>query len=260
MSQLLKAKVTTHRQISSGYYLLEFSGAELAETARPGQFVHVKCSRTTDPLLRRPVSIHDVNKDRGTVRLLYRVAGRGTELLSVKEPGERLDVMGPLGNGFQLPDPGEKVAVVAGGIGVAPLFFLLRQVAAAGNDVKVFVGARSCRDLLAVDDIKGLGVEIQLATDDGSAGHRGPVTELLARGLKNIDRIYTCGPAAMMKAVAGLAREYNIPTQVSLEERMGCGVGACLACTCKIKTPGGSSYKRVCADGPVFNAQEVAWE
>ncbi|MBO8136560.1 MAG: dihydroorotate dehydrogenase electron transfer subunit [Desulfotomaculum sp.] len=257
---LLNGKLITHKNIAGDYYLMEFKSHELAEAAGPGQFVHVKCGSTNDPLLRRPISIHKADKDKGIIALLYRVAGKGTRLLSLMEPGDLLDVMGPLGNGFQLPKPSEKVAVVAGGIGVAPLFFLVQLLVNAGNDVQMYIGARTSQDLLAVKDIKKLGVDVKLATDDGSAGYHGLVTDLLPEKLQKVDRIYTCGPFPMMKSVAYLANKYNVPAQVSLEEKMGCGVGACLACSCKIKINGESVYKRVCTEGPVFNAGEVDWE
>lgn len=258
MSLIINGQITKHYQVNKEYYLLEFNASELAKIAQPGQFLHVKCSSTTDPLLRRPISIHNVNRQQGTVRLLYKVAGRGTELLSTKQSGEYLDVMGPLGNGFNLTNK-ERVLVVAGGIGAAPLLFLVQELVSRGIAPDVFIGSRSANDLLAVADIEKLGVAVKTATDDGSAGYKGVVTELLTNQLDNVDMIYTCGPAPMMKAVAMLAKEYNIPAEVSLEERMGCGVGACLACTCKIKVDNGSTYKRVCADGPVFNAEEVVW-
>ncbi|MTI79781.1 MAG: dihydroorotate dehydrogenase electron transfer subunit [Firmicutes bacterium] len=259
MSLLINATILSNNQLNNNHYLMKFNSGQLAAVAKPGQFLHVKCGGTTDPLLRRPISIHSVNKDDGVVGLLYRVAGKGTKLLSQKKPGEILDVMGPLGNGFTMPNTAEKVAVVGGGIGIAPLYYLLQKMTAENITCKAYLGARTAAELLVVENIKKLGIDIQLASDDGSTGFHGPVTELL-KDAPNIDRLYTCGPLPMMKAVAQLAGERGIPTQVSLEERMGCGVGACLACTCRVKTAGDNQYKRVCADGPVFNAGEVVWD
>lgn len=266
MSLLLKAVVLEHRQISTGFYYMKIDVPPLAEIAKAGQFIHIKCGSTTDPLLRRPISIHSVDRLRGIISLLYKVSGRGTALLAQLQPNDQVDLMGPLGNGFNLPLPGSSVAVVAGGIGVAPLFFLIQELIEKGMTPEVFMGARCAEDLLVKDKISALGVPVNLATDDGSCGHKGTVTELLAprlnnNGLDKIDLLYTCGPLPMMKAVAILTALHNVNCQVSLEERMGCGVGACLACVCKIKVKNSdATYKRVCADGPVFNAGEVAWD
>ena len=257
---LITADIIKHYRVAPQYRVLEFAASELAAQAKPGQFVHVKCGSTHDPLLRRPVSIHRVNRMQGTVSLLYRIVGRGTELLSAKSQGEKLDVIGPLGNGFQLPPQRSSAAVIAGGIGIAPLFFLLSELVGRGCHPVVFFGARSGNDLLLTEEITALGVKLHTATDDGSRGHFGLVTDLLAGQITKFDCLYACGPLPMMKQVAQMGERNAIPTQVSLEERMGCGVGACLACACKIKTAGGSTYKRVCTDGPVFKAEEVAWD
>jgi dihydroorotate dehydrogenase electron transfer subunit len=259
MSLLINGLIVKQIQVASNYYLLEFTAPQLAQQAQPGQFVHVKCGSTSDPLLRRPISINSVNRQIGTVTLLYRLAGRGTELLASKQTGELLNVMGPLGKGFDISHPGGKVLLVAGGIGIAPLYFLLQELLVKGVKPLVFVGARTVDDLLLISEIKALGVTVEVATEDGSANFQGRVTELLPRELLDTDMIYTCGPTPMMQAVATLAQEKGIATQVSLEEHMGCGVGACLTCSCKIKAKVGSEYKRVCADGPVFNAEEVCW-
>ncbi len=256
---LITADIIKHYRVAPQYRLLEFNAPELADQAKPGQFVHVKCGSTHDPLLRRPISIHRVNRMQGTVSLLYRIVGRGTELLSAKKQGEKLDVIGPLGNGFQVSPPGSSAAVIAGGIGIAPLFFLLSELVGRGCQPVVFLGARSANDLLLTEEIKALGVKLHIATDDGTIGHFGLVTDLLADQITKFDFLYACGPLPMMKQVAHIGERNAIPTQVSLEERMGCGVGACLACTCRIKTANGSIYKRVCTDGPVFKAAEVVW-
>lgn len=304
MSLLINAEIVKHQQVATGYWLLEFLAPKLVAKAKPGQFVHLNCAvkhagtcLTSDPFLRRPVSIHRVDSERGTVSLLYKVVGRGTMLLSTKQAGDLLDVMGPLGQGFTLPTTDDRrlttgIAVVAGGIGIAPLYFLVQRLLDDQIMPVIYMGARSAADLLAVAEIKALGqkerghtttpspgthpkgrvrgtrkswngpinLDVYLATDDGSAGDHGLVTALLTAHWDNINLIYTCGPKPMMRAVALLAKEKNIPVQVSLEERMACGVGACLACVCQIKAENKTTYKRVCADGPVFNAEDVVWE
>lgn len=243
-----------------GYQLLKLHAPDIAYSAQPGQFLHVRCSDTFDPLLRRPISIHSVDRGKGTVSLLYRVAGRGTARLF---DFEMLDIMGPLGKGFALPPSDSGVLVIGGGIGIAPLFFLLEELSKKGTTVDVFLGASSAEHLLMVKDIKELGHRLQVATDDGSAGYHGPVTGLCPPDLVcRMDEVFACGPKPMLRALATILEDNNVPGQFSLEERMGCGVGACLACACKTRKSKQEefSYSHVCVDGPVFYASEVVWE
>ncbi|RJQ27737.1 MAG: dihydroorotate dehydrogenase electron transfer subunit [Peptococcaceae bacterium] len=232
---------------------------EAAGRAGPGQFVHVRCGFSADPLLRRPLSVHDVDRGEGTLTLLYRVAGRGTALLAGLEPGAGISLMGPLGRGFSLPEADLRVALVAGGIGVAPLYFLLKELVSRNFFVHVLVGAQTAEDLLLEDDFQSFGGRASFATDDGSRGYKGRVTGLLEPLLASgdIDLVYACGPPAMLKRVAGLLTGAGVPGEVSLERHMGCGVGACLSCVCKVRS---GAYRRVCADGPVFPVEEVVWE
>jgi len=267
MSQLLLAEITGNSNPAPNVYVLELYAPILAENARPGQFLHIRCAAGNDPLLRRPVSIHAVNRQTGQVRIMFQAVGRGTELLAGRQDGP-LDVMGPLGRGFtlgrerQTGDPGG-IIVVGGGIGAAPLFFLLQELAAANvaPRVKVLLGAKTAEQLLAVELAAALGFKVQIATDDGSAGLHGPVTGLLEKELKQpAEFVYACGPAPMLKAVCLLLDRAGVPGEVSLEERMACGVGACLSCVCPTREDGGEeNYRRVCVDGPVFNAAEVIW-
>ncbi len=260
MKLMTAAKVTNRKHIMPGYNLLRVHAPDIAHSSQPGQFLHVLCSDTLDPLLRRPISIHTVDKDRGTVSLLYRVAGRGTAMLS---DYEQLNIMGPLGNGFTLPPANSKVLVVAGGIGIAPLYFLLQKLSENGSVADVFLGASSAGHLLRIKDINELGHSVQVATDDGSSGYHGRVTDICSPDfISGLDMVYTCGPRPMMRALAKIIKKHNVPGQFSLEERMGCGVGACLACACKTRTghPEEFTYSHVCVDGPVFSASEVVWE
>lgn len=260
MSLNFTVEVMERKEVLPGYNLLTLHAPEIVSRARPGQFLHIRCSDTLDPLLRRPISIHAVNREEGTVSLLYRVAGRGTARLANLS---RLDVMGPLGNGFRLPSRNSRVVVVGGGIGVAPLYFLLQEMSAAGHRADVFLGARSSGELLAVSDIKNLGHRVQVATEDGSEGHHGLVTDIcipvIASGR---GEVFACGPRPMLRVLTKMLEKYNVPGQFSLEERMGCGIGACLACACKTRkdSPEGFTYSHVCVDGPVFSASEVVWE
>ncbi len=267
MSQLLQVEITGNSNPAPNVYVLELFAPNLAEIARPGQFLHIRCASGNDPLLRRPISIHAVNRQTGQVRIMFQVAGRGTELLVDRRDG-MLDVIGPLGRGFtlgrerQTDSPGD-IIVIAGGIGAAPLFFLLQELAAVNEAprVKVLLGARSAEQLLTVELVAALGYKIQVATDDGSAGQHGPVTGLLEEELRQqAEYVYACGPTPMLKAVCLLLSQAGVPGEVSLEERMACGVGACLSCVCPTREAGGEeNYRRVCVDGPVFNAAEVVW-
>jgi dihydroorotate dehydrogenase electron transfer subunit len=255
-------EVLRQEELASGCFRITFLSEEIAAAARPGQFLHVRVAPSLDPLLRRPLSVHAVNRQTGEVALLYRVTGRGTELLARKKKGDSLDVLGPLGRGFALPGPGRRAAVVAGGIGVAPLFFLLQRLAGAGNPADVLLGARSSKMLILEKEIRALGFFVRTATDDGSAGYRGAVTDLLAELLAQggTEMVYACGPVAMLAATARLLEKHGVKGQVSLEERMGCGVGACFSCACRVREGDGrESYRRVCCEGPVFWAGEVVW-
>ncbi len=272
-----KYRIVQNEETVPGHRLMCLHAPEIAAGAKPGQFLHVRCADSTDPLLRRPISIHRVRRDEGLLFMFYRLAGRGTSLLAAKKEGEEVDVLGPLGNGFELPGFGERVAVVGGGIGAAPLFFLVDEITAAihkhgaelaGEEdtaplaVDFYLGAATGSQLPSLNSFLVQGVRIHLTTDDGSVGYHGTVTGLLQQHLDeqtHIDRIYACGPVPMLRAIDELAICRGIPGQVSLEERMGCGVGACLSCACKIKSSSGDgfTYKHACSDGPVFDIGEV---
>lgn len=276
--QQLKAKIISNNKVSAdcGHCVLSLPG--LAGRALPGQFVNVKVSDGCEPLLRRPLSIHRASGK--NIELLYKVLGPGTKALSQKKPGEYLDLIGPLGNGlnYQLPITNYRLPIlVAGGMGVAPLVFLAEKLAeiqnpsrksgipqrttqgAGKSQILVLIGAKSKKDILCDKEFKKLGCDVKIATDDGSRGFKGKITDLLKYLLLTIDyrlsTIYACGPRPMLKALNTVAREYNIPAQVSLEEHMSCGFGACLGCVVQTK----SGYKRVCKEGPVFNASEIIW-
>lgn len=266
MSFLVEGVVLSNVKISAGCRRMELLAREAAAAALPGQFFHVRCADSLDPLLRRPLSVCLADRETGRVTFLYRLAGRGTNLLAQKKPGETVSLLGPLGRGFTMPGGEGRPAAVAGGIGIAPLLFLLKEMAGTGISADVFIGAISSDRLLAVDEITALGHAVELATDDGSVGHHGFVTDLFdkylkAKGAPRPVFVYACGPVPMMRQVSEISLRAGVPCEVSLEERMGCGVGACLACACKTKNTGGAfAYRRVCADGPVFPAEEVVWE
>lgn len=254
--------------------------SSLAQTAKPGQFVAVQVQDSAihsfDPLLRRPISLAEISPERDEITLIYRIQGRGTEILAQARCGERLSVMGPLGKGFSLPETGE-VWLVAGGLGVFPLYPLAQRALVQGLAVRLFWGGedRSFLESAGLAAWGSLGIPVYLSTLDGSLGEKGLVTKLLedqvirsAEGRKKDGlfsgggiSIATCGPRKMMQAVTEWAAGLSIPVQVSLEERMGCTVGACLGCICTVREQGGAVIrKKVCQDGPVFRGEEVVWD
>ena len=246
-------------------FRLSFLSKEIAREARPGQFVMIHPKKFSEPLLPRPFSIHRVQGNR--VDLLVRAAGQGTRQLCGLSAGEVLEVKGPLGRGFKL-DSEKDPILVAGGIGVAPLLFLADRLIKMKRSKTVapprlLIGAGSKKELLGLREFKEMGIRVQAVTEDGSFGRKGLVTDLLegmsAKGLERA-MIYTCGPQGMLRAVASWAAARKIPCQVSLEARMACGMGACLGCSVARPTDSGLSYAKVCQDGPVFEAQEVAWD
>ncbi|MFZ5633138.1 MAG: dihydroorotate dehydrogenase electron transfer subunit [Bacillota bacterium] len=258
-----KYLIIKQEELAPGHRLMCLDAPEIAYLAAPGQFLHVLCADGQDPLLRRPLSVHFADRERGRVYILYRVAGRGTAFLARRTAGDFADVMGPLGRGYTLPGCGERVAVVGGGIGAAPLFFLLGEIKKiyGGNTggVSVFLGAATADALPWARWVRDMGFPLQIATGDGSAGFAGTVIDLLReRGDRQFDRVYACGPLPMVKELAAAVGP-GPEVEVSIEERMGCGVGACLSCVCKVRAGEEDAfrYAHVCKDGPVFNLREL---
>ncbi|MFH0763405.1 MAG: dihydroorotate dehydrogenase electron transfer subunit [Candidatus Omnitrophota bacterium] len=254
----LKCRILENKKIAQGFYKMRVESPYLAKNSKPGQFIEVQCSDDTEPLLRRPLGVHRISK--GGIDLLYEVVGIGTALLSKKKAGEKIDLIGPLGNGFDIAASVGAAILVAGGAGIAPIMALAEKLSRTGRKVSVVMGAKKKSHLLCEGELKALGCTVKIATEDGSKGYRGLVTDLLrdmpAASCAPRAAIYSCGPAGMLKTVSKIAREKRIPCQVSLEEHMACGVGVCLGCPVKVK---GGEYKMVCKDGPVFNAEEIAW-
>ncbi len=253
-----KAPLVHRELIADGIVRLTMQAPEIARTAHPGQFVMVQVSDSMDPLLRRPFSIHQVTID-GTIQILFKVIGRGTALLAQLMPGDHIDCIGPLGRGFSF-DQKERLCLIGGGMGIAPLYFLAKRLLRTTETPErdfVFLGARNREELtLFADEFFDLGYTVKTATDDGSMGHHGFVTELLDPALPVVERLYTCGPFAMMKICADMAKGVGVHCQVSLETHMACGLGACLGCAV---TGAEHGYLHVCRQGPVFDAGEVAW-
>lgn len=246
--------ILTRKTLAREVYDYTVHCPEMAAVSVAGQFVHIRVAGHT---LRRPISICQVDRERGTLRLVFETKGSGTVELAKLAPGELMDLMGPLGNGFALLSPEKKAIVVGGGIGTPPMLETARHY---GKNATAICGFRSAAQVILEEDFAAAGCRVCLATDDGSKGQKGFVTDLLRErlGEEKADIIYACGPTPMLEAVAKVAAQFGVRCQVSLEERMGCGVGACLVCACKIARENGDpTYKHVCKDGPVFEAEEV---
>lgn len=247
--------VAAHQKVGELLYEMEIIAPQIAREAQPGQFVHLRPGSTNDPLLRRPLSLYDVNQKLGSITVLYKVVGRGTALLSQVNSREHVDIMGPLGKGFTLLSARKNTLLVGGGVGTAPLIYLARVLQEKGHSVKAAYGAASANEAAVFTrKFDELGVPAWSATMDGSLGYKGTVVGLLQEQLHfaKVDMIYCCGPEKMMEAVTAFARQHSIKGEVSLEEAMACGVGACLGCAHKLK-PEDNDYVKVCKDGPVFN-------
>jgi len=258
---LASGLIIKHRKIRDEYFEMEFIAPELAKVADPGQFLHLKVGEMGDPLLRRPISIADVNQEQGTITLLYRVVGKGTEILSRLPVEARIDLMGSLGKGFSFDDNHKNVLVIGGGIGVAPLVYLTRMLVSRGVHVQALLGAANSHHLLGKNRLQRLGAQVSCATEDGSLGIKGRVTDLIAEELANrkYDYYYACGPMGMLQALQQLGEALQIDGELSLEAHMACGIGACLGCAHPVKRSD-TTYAKVCVDGPVFPAREVIFD
>jgi dihydroorotate dehydrogenase electron transfer subunit len=256
-----KSQILSNRQIHDNYYQLQLKCNNGFEKAIPGQFVMLRLSENYYPLLRRPFSIHDVSQNEAgdyCVELLLKVIGKGTLALSQYLPGQWIDILGPIGNGFCFNDSVKNALLVSGGIGVAPMRFLAKCLLDNGTSCHVISGGRTDNDVLCTDIFHALGIDVSIYTDDGSAGTKGLVTDDLEMLIqKQIpDIVYSCGPQLMLSKVSEIAEKNNVACQVSLESHMACGMGACLGCAVQSKDLH-KTYYHVCADGPVFLANRV---
>ncbi|TCO68523.1 dihydroorotate dehydrogenase electron transfer subunit [Marinisporobacter balticus] len=252
MKDRLFCKVLENIEIASNIYKIEIEKVEMLQNIKAGQFLNIKCDDAL--LLRRPISISYVETDR--IGLVIRKSGKGTVVLCNKRKGEMLDVLGPLGNGFTIDEKEQRVIVIGGGIGTAPLLELVKRL--EGKDVTVLLGYKT--EPYLVNEFEEYVRDVKVATEDGSFGHKGYVTELFIEAIKenSAEMVYACGPEIMLKEVQRICSKYEVKSQISIEERMACGVGACLVCTCKVKAEEkGVKYVRTCKDGPVFSGEEV---
>jgi dihydroorotate dehydrogenase electron transfer subunit len=269
-------EVAENRRIARDTYRLRFNAPQIAERIVPGQFIMLRLAGSNDPLLGRPLALYDtVLDDAGRaigVDVVYLVVGKLTRKLAAIAPGQPLEVWGPLGNGFP-PQPAEYLLMVAGGIGQTPFLALAQEYLGRrrygspprsvppASRVTLCYGARNRDYLAGVEDFERLGVNVRISTDDGSAGHRGLVTDLLRSELaqnKAACRVVCCGPERMMEAVAEITQQAGVPCQLSLETPMACGIGICFSCVAKVREPaGGWDYRRTCVEGPVFDAAAI---
>lgn len=261
--------VLKNQRIKSLYFILWLHCPPIANQVKPGQFVMLKVSDGDSPLLRRPFSVyqsfpdgHPDIKKRGSLTILYKMIGKGTYKMTECEKGQKMELIGPLGNGFDLPTlpfSGNQI-LVGGGMGIASLFSITEAI--GGENLTVFIGGRTRQDILCVEDFKRLGSTVLIATEDGSLGTRGTVIDLFFSKMEKFktgekQSIYACGPMAMLEALAKRPTFKDLTCQVSLEARMACGFGACWGCV--IKTNRKTPYQRVCKDGPVFRLEEIVW-
>ena len=248
----LTTQIISNTELMPRVHLIWLQAPEIAATAQPGQFVMVRCGHSHDLLLRRPFSIHRT-VDGEQIAILFNVLGRGTEWLAQCHEGDYLDILGPLGKGFSLKPFSHNLLLVAGGIGIAPLVFLTEKGLSEGCSITMLLGA-SNSSLLYPRSMLSSSINLVTVTEDGSEGRKGMVTELIADFIDQADQIFACGPSAMYESIAAQNIRRKI-IQISLEERMGCGLGACYSCTIKTRL----GLMQVCRDGPVFDLDDILW-
>ena len=262
--------IVKNKRIKSLYFLLEIYCPPIVSQIKPGQFIMLKVSNSNSPLLRRPFSVytsypahHPDKGKRGCFTLLYKKVGKGTQKMTELKKGQGVDVIGPLGNGFTLPVPSSThIVLIGGGVGIVSLYPLAEAL--RGKPLIVLIGGRTREDILCVGDYKKLNSNIFIATEDGSLGYKGTVIDLFESRRKEFAKdnhysIYSCGPLEMLKGLAPAVKSEGIFCEVSLENRMACGFGACWGCVVKTNDPK-ASYQRVCKEGPVFNLEDIVWE
>lgn len=248
---LITAKMALAREI----YSFEIKCPEVAAIAVPGQFVHIRTGSFT---LRRPISICGIDREKGTLRIVFEIRGEGTAEIAQLNKGDVIDMLAPLGHGFTVDPSYKKVVLIGGGIGTPPMLPLAQFY---GEKASVICGFRNSAAVILQEDFAKSGAETILCTDDGSAGIHGFVTEPFLQMAEDggIDAVFACGPMPMLKGIAAVCKEKNIHCEISLEERMACGIGACLGCACRTVRNDEEYFAHVCKDGPVFNAEEVLW-
>lgn len=259
MGVKLDAELVKKEELIEGIYKFSVKAPEIANTAKAGQFLEIKVSDSEDTFLRRPISIFNIEKEEGIIEFIFQVKGKGTEILSKRNLGDKIDIMGPLGFGAFKVQEYKNVAIIGGGIGTYPLYELTKELKGKAN-LNVYLGFRDKSLVTCEKDFEEIGLnKLVVTTDDGSYKEKGYAINFMKKDIEEhmVDMIFACGPLPMLKAVREYAIENNIPCQISLEERMGCGIGACLGCAVKVISGKEPRYGHVCKEGPVFNAKDV---
>ncbi len=252
------ASVVENRRLCTGHYLLTIEDNELAKTTLPGQFINLQINNREDLLLRRPFSVARTSSEQSSVEIVYRIIGKGTEAMKGLKSGDVVDLIGPLGQGFHLPEQPTNCLLIGGGVGLAPLWGLADRLSRSKNKLIALLGFRSSNHLFGVDVFKSCNAETIVTTDDGSHGLKGFASEHVEEVLKRpIDYVYVCGPSPMLKAVIPMIRKANLKGEVSVEEKMGCGYGVCLSCVVNVMKNGEIEKQRVCTEGPVFRIEDI---
>ena len=241
-------KIISNFRVANNVYKMVIESKSISKEALPGQFLHIKPSQNYDPLLRRPISICDLDQDKGGITLLYRVCGKGTRLFAEIKPGDNLDIIGPLGKGFPI-FQNKKSAIIGGGIGIAPLLILSKWL----KEADIYLGYKD--ETYMTDEFMNYSDDVCIYTESGSRGTKGYPIEALEKNINRYDIVYAYGPKQMLRAIKRLCEKNLVECYLSMEERMGCGIGACLVCACE--SSNNDEYKKVCIDGPVFNSKEV---
>lgn len=254
MKKILDTTLVAVEWLNAKNVLLTLTASQQMPEMLPGQFVEVRIDNAPDVFLRRPISIHFFDSQKNLLYLMVQVVGKGTKRMAALNVGDVLNLILPLGNTFSIPESPQRLLLVGGGVGVAPLLYLGAELKKKGHRVTFLLGARTANDLLRMEAFKGYG-DMYVTTEDASWGEKGFVTQHSLLQQQNFDFIYTCGPTPMMQAVARYAKEKGIPCEASLENTMACGLGACLCCV----TDTQHGHKCVCSDGPIFNINELKW-
>lgn len=264
MKGILSCPVIFVKNVVGEIYLMRLHCPPMAKIIAPGQFINIKVNNELIPLLRKPFSVCRRDADEGWIEILWKIVGKGTEIMARYEVGEKVNVLGPLGHGFHIPSNMQVALLVGGGLGVAPLPFLCEEVLRLGKTALVFLGAKSVNELSLKGLFQKMGVETFIATEDGSEGKCGLVTDIIIEYLKQADHLnqkhfFSCGPTGLLNYMIKITEEYNIEGQISIETMMACGFGICMGCPLRVRGEhaGVELYKFACLDGPVFDAREV---
>ncbi len=261
MPELLLAELVNKQQLKKDLFKFSIKAPNIVKNSKPGNFVEIRVSEQTEPFLRRPISIYNLDRENGILEFIFQVKGKGTEILSKKEVGSSIDVVGPLGYGTFKYEEYQNIAIIGGGIGIFPLYELAKCAKNNNKNVNTYIGFRNQELVVLEEEFKQVSNNLVLTTDDGSYGKKGFAINFLEEDInkEKIDSIFACGPLPMLKAVQKLAAEKNIPCQISLEEKMACGLGVCLGCAVKTASSPKDSpeYLHVCKAGPVFNSKDV---